>query len=85
MLIKPDFKDEILIRCLEDAYELNVKEIFFLPLGADFNTSVYRVITSSKTDYFLKLRSGEFFDASVSVPKYLAELGFKQVIAPLAV
>jgi len=35
-------------------------------------------------DYFLKLRRGEFFDTSVSVPKYLADLGIKQVISPLA-
>ena len=58
--------------------------IAFLPLGADFNTAVYRVTTSNQTDYFLKLRSGEFLEASVSVPKYIADLGIKQVIPPLA-
>jgi spectinomycin phosphotransferase len=60
-----------------------VKEIFFLPLGADFNTAVYRIITNSGTDYFLKLRRGEFNEASVLVPKYLADQGLKQVILPL--
>lgn len=55
-----------------------------MPLGADFNTAVYRVTTSNQTDYFLKLRSGKFLEASVSVPKYLADLGIKQVIPPLA-
>jgi spectinomycin phosphotransferase len=83
MLIKPDLKDEAIIRCLQDAYGLNVKNISFLPLGADFNTAVYRATTSSKVDYFLKLRSGEFFEASVSIPKHLADLGLKQVIPPL--
>lgn len=84
MLIKPDLKDEKIIACLRDAYGLTVEKIAFLPLGADFNTAVYRITTSTQTDYFLKLRSGEFLEASVSVPKYLADLGVKQVIAPLA-
>ncbi len=84
MLIKPDLKDEEIVRCLRDAYGLNVEKISFLPLGADFNTAVYRVIATEGADYFLKLRSGEFLEASVSVPKYLADLGIKQVIPPLA-
>ena len=56
----------------------------FLPIGADFNTAVYRVTTTDGTYYFLKLRSGKFLEASISVPKYLADLGIKQVIPPLA-
>ena len=84
MLIKPDLKDETLTECLKDAYGLDVAAISFLPLGADFNTAVYRITTSSQTDYFLKLRRSECIDASVSVPKYLADLGIKQVIPPIA-
>ena len=84
MLIKPDLKDEKIIACLRDAYGLTVEKIAFLPLGADFNTAVYRVTTSNHVDYFLKLRRGEFIDASVLVPNYLADLGIKQVIPPLA-
>ena len=83
MLIKPDLKDEEIIACLLDAYGLTIDKILFLPLGADFNTAVYRVTTNNGSDYFLKLRSGEFLEASVSVPKYLADLGIKQVIPPL--
>ena len=84
MLTAPNLKDEEIIACLRDAYGLTVKSISFLPLGADFNTAVYRITTSNQTDYFLKLRSGKFLEASVSVPKYLADLGIKQVIPPLA-
>jgi spectinomycin phosphotransferase len=61
-----------------------VEKIAFLPLGADFNTAVYRVTEHSRKEYFLKLRSGAFLAAWVSVPKYLADLGVKQVIPPLA-
>jgi len=42
MLTKPDLKDEKIIACLHDNYGLDVAEISFLPLGADFNTAVYR-------------------------------------------
>ena len=84
MLIKPDLKDEAIVRCLGDAYGLTVDKVTFLPLGADFNTAVYEVTTSSQVDYFLKLRRVKWIDASVSVPKYLADLGIKQVIPPLA-
>ena len=83
MLIKPDIKDEKIIICLQDNYGLDVENISFLPLGADFNTVVYKVVTSNKENYFLKLRSGEFLDASVSVPKYLLDAGIKQIILPI--
>jgi hypothetical protein len=53
MLIKPDLKDEEIARCLRNAYKINVN-IFSSPLGADLNTAVYRVTTSSSTDYFFK-------------------------------
>lgn len=84
MLIKPNLKDEKIIACLRDAYGLTLEKIAFLPLGADFNTAVYRVTTSNQMDYFLKLRSGKFLEASVSVAKHLGDLGIKQVIPPLS-
>jgi len=83
MLEKPELKDEKIIRCLRDEFGLIVEEITFLPLGADLNTAVYRVSAEDGKDYFLKLRSGEFNVASVAVPKYLSDLGMKQVIPPL--
>lgn len=84
MLIEPDVKDEEIIECLRDAYGLDIATVSFLPLGADLNTAVYRVTTSTNTDYFLKLRSSAFLEAHVSVPKYMADLGIKQVIPPFA-
>lgn len=84
MLTKPDLRDEEIIACLRDDYQIDIVTLSFLPLGADFNTAVYRITTRNRTDYFLKLRKGVFLEASVSVPKYLADLGIKQVIAPLA-
>jgi len=82
-MIKIDLKIEEIVRCLRDAYGLNVDKLSYLPLGGDLNTAVYRVATRNKGDYFLKLRCGEFNEASVMVPKYLADIGFKQVISPI--
>jgi spectinomycin phosphotransferase len=83
MLTKPNLEDEKIINCLSSMYGINIEKITFLPLGADFNTAVYRVTEGKEKDYFLKLRSGKFLEASVLVPKYLADLGVKQVVPPL--
>jgi spectinomycin phosphotransferase len=84
MLEKPAIKEEIITTCLRGEYGLSVENITFLPLGADLNTAVYRVGTTEEVGYFLKLRSGEFNPASVTVPKYLHDHGLKQIIPPLA-
>ncbi|MBE3139763.1 MAG: aminoglycoside phosphotransferase family protein, partial [Thermoplasmata archaeon] len=83
MLEKPELKDEKIIDCLKTEYGLSVEQIAFLPLGADLNTAVYRVVTNDETVYFLKLRRGEFDEATVAVPKYLSDLGIKQIIPSL--
>lgn len=84
MLTKPDLKDEKIIACLHDNYGLDVAGISFLPLGADFNTAVYRVTTTDKTDYFLKLRSGDFCERSVLVPHHLKQIGMQNIIPAIA-
>ena len=60
MLEKPDFQDEKIIACLQTEFGVDVAQITFLPLGADQNTAVYRVVADDATLYFLKLRSGVF-------------------------
>lgn len=52
-------------RCLYENYELLVEHISFLPLGADFNTAVYQIISRDKTEYFLKIIKGSFYEAAV--------------------
>ncbi len=83
MLTKPNFTDQEIITCLKNVYQLEVKQISFLPLGADFNTAVYLVKTLDHASYFLKLRFGPFLDATITVPKYLSDLGIKHIIAPI--
>jgi spectinomycin phosphotransferase len=83
MLEKPDLEDERIITCLQNEYGLSVLQINFLPLGADLNSALYRVVTNDETSYFCKLRRGDFDEAAVAVPKFLSDLGVKQVIPPL--
>ena len=70
---KPDLPDQDLAACLLDAYTLRAAEVTFLPLGADQHTAVYRVVANGRSAYFLKLRSGDFDDSAVAVPRLLCD------------
>jgi spectinomycin phosphotransferase len=83
VLEKPDLKDEKVIACLQNEYGLRVVQVAFLPLGADQNTAVYRVVAEDKAPYFVKLRRGVFDEAAVALPKFLSDQGIMQIIAPL--
>jgi spectinomycin phosphotransferase len=83
MLEKPDIPDEEIIACARADYGLSIAQVAFLPLGADPNTAVYRVVAEDETPYFLKLRRGAFEETSVELPKFLSDQGITQIIAPL--
>jgi len=83
MLEKPKLSDDSIAACLRDEYGLRAVQVSFLPLGADRNTSVYRVVSEDNDPYFLRLRRGSFGEVSVYLPKFLREQGVGQVIAPL--
>ena len=83
MLEKPEIEEKLILGTLEQDFGLLVKSLTFLPLGADQLSAVYRVVTQDEEVFFLKIRSGEFNEASVSIPSYLSKLGIKQVIPPL--
>ena len=83
MLEKPDLEDERIIASLKREYGLPVARVSFLPLGADRNTAVYRVVAREGTPYFLKLRGGDFKDTSVTLPAYLSEQGIAHILPPL--
>lgn len=84
MLEKPLLDDEKIIDCLRDGYGLPISQVTFLPLGADQNTAVYRVVADDGKQYFLKLRSGVFDELSVELPKCLFDQGVSTIIPPLA-
>jgi spectinomycin phosphotransferase len=82
MLEKPDINEGKIISCLRDAYDVETTQIMFLPLGADMDTAVYRVVATTGPDYFLKLRR-RFDEVAVAVPKLLSEQGVKEIIVPI--
>lgn len=81
MLEKPDLQDELIIIHLQDEYGLRIAQLEFLPIGADLNTAVYRVVTDDGKAYFLKLRKG-FDEITVTVPLFLKAQGIQAIIAP---
>jgi spectinomycin phosphotransferase len=81
MLEKPNIPDELIVSHLQEQYGLQVAQLEFLPLGADLDTAVYRVITEDGTDYFLKLRKG-FDEIIVTVPLFLKSQGVDEIIVP---
>lgn len=83
MLEKPDLPDSLIIDRLAVHYALTTAHLAFLPLGADFNTAVYRVEDAAGTAFFLKLRRGPFDVNTVTVPSFLKSTGIDEVIAPL--
>ncbi|MCC6804240.1 MAG: aminoglycoside phosphotransferase family protein [Anaerolineae bacterium] len=82
MLEKPDIADAEIAGSLNREYGLNAARVTFLPLGADRNTAVYRVVTDD-ADYFVKLRGGGFDEMTILIPKLLYDQGIRQVIAPI--
>ena len=85
MLERPEIRDDQMAACLQREYGLRViSQVAFLPLGADRNTAVFRVIAEDEMPYFLKLRSGVFDETSVALPRFLSDQGIAQIIAPLA-
>ena len=69
MLEKPTLADEKIVACLQAEYGLAIDQVVFLPVGADLNTAIYRVVTTGGAPYFLKLRRGYFDEISVMLPK----------------
>lgn len=83
MLESPALDEEKICACLRAAYGLAVRELRFLPLGADCDTAVYRALGADGNEYFLKLRGGAFNPAGVAVPGYLHDHGLRHIIPPL--
>ncbi len=84
MLTPPDIASETIIAFLGEHYALRVRQVTFLPIGADANAAVFRVDADDNTPYFLKLKRGDFDEIAVSIPAYLRAHGIPQVMAPLA-
>jgi spectinomycin phosphotransferase len=84
MLEKPAIPDAALLACLRASFGVPAVRVAFLPVGNDARAYAYRVEGEDHRAYFLKLLRGEVYAASLAIPRYLAEGGIAQVVAPLA-
>lgn len=82
MFEKPNLEDGAIISRLQHDYGLGVATLTSLPLGADMDAVVYRVVAKNNASYFLKLRK-VFHESAVSVPLFLTSQGIQEIIAPL--
>ena len=82
MLKNPDLEQRLLA-CLQRAYDADIVQLTFLPLGADPDTTVYQAVTCDGNPYFVKLRRGVFDQTSVTLPGYLSDHGVAPIIAPV--
>jgi len=82
MLEKPALDDSKIINSLQNGYAIHIESLEFLPIGYDSSAGVYRVTTEDSL-YFLKVKKGEFYEASVSIPVFLRDQGIEEVVAPI--
>jgi spectinomycin phosphotransferase len=80
---QPKIPEERLRACLQDQYDLIPVTLEFIPLGLDYNSWVYRVVSEQGAAYLLKARSGPLYEPSCFVPNYLREQGIASVVAPV--
>jgi spectinomycin phosphotransferase len=72
-----------IIATLQRQYGLPVTALTALALGRDVAAWTYRASTAAGATYFLKLRHGVVPAAALRVPRFLADHGATQVVAPL--
>jgi spectinomycin phosphotransferase len=80
---KPAIAEEDLRICLQEEYGLIAVTLDVLPWGLDTMAVVYCVVSEDGASYFLKVKSGEFYEPSCLVPGYLSVQGIGSVVAPL--
>jgi spectinomycin phosphotransferase len=82
MLDPPDLPNDRIVAAGRRHYGLHLTAVDFLPLGQDVRSWAFRAATVDAT-YFLKLRQGGVNEASLRVPRYLADHGVPAIIASL--
>ena len=84
MLEPPDIPHDRIVASVGRHYGLRLTTLAFLPLGQDALAWSYRGTTADAAAYFVKLRLGVTNQAGLHVPRYLADHGVPQVVAPIA-
>lgn len=80
---KPSLPEQQVIHGLNAHYGIEVKELAFLPLGADSSAFHYKAQGLDGTCYFLKLKRGHFPDVGIEIVQLLQQAGVQPIIPPL--
>jgi len=73
-----------ILKIIEKEYDISIINIEQLNLGVDINSTLYKVHSSDLKKYFIKIRSGEFYEASIEIPYWLSKYsGSKNIINPI--
>ncbi len=83
MLEPPPLSPEKIISSLNEAYDIQISKLEFLPIGNDSNSWVYKV-HADRESYFLKAKRLPVYEPSLTIPHFLKEQGLHQVVAPIA-
>lgn len=75
--------DQLIINRLNSDYGIKATTLELLPIGADYNASIYKAQTKEKTSYFVKLKHGHHHDISLAIMELLRNAGIEQIIAPI--
>src|SRR4051794_30794337 len=79
----PNHDPDLMTTCIATHYGIQAATITFLPIGFDYNASVYDVTASDGTHWFVKIRTGEVAVANLQIPRALSDLGIPNILAPL--
>ncbi len=80
-----EIAEDRLLERLRDAYGLSAAALTRIPRGGDPSTIAYRVELGDGSSCFLEVKGGPFDEiaAGIALPRFLADLGLPQVVAPI--
>lgn len=80
---QPIIADDLLRSVLQDQYDLVSLTLEFLPVGLDYQAAVYRVESTQRGVYLLKITGRSLYEPRYRIPRYLNDQGIAAVVAPL--
>ena len=69
--------------CLKIHYNIEADTLLYLPLGADPNASVYKVVAKDGSAYFVKQKYGVYNDIHLAVLELLHHAKIEEIIYPI--
>ena len=76
-------KSQCITDCLKIHYNIEADTLELLPLGADPNASVYKVVAKDGSAYFVKQKHGVYNDIHLAVLELLHHAKIEEIIYPL--